>query len=282
MTRRPRLSAPALLAAAAAVTLQPSPQARAGEALQPLASHVIETDRRTLHGLPLKALVTSAAGWTRLTEGLPAPPPAPEFAAGQVALVVAADASGGVENELAGLERVGDAVRAVLVRRGEGRPGDDARRVRCFVAVLPDWGGGVELVHRTHLPDGMGTIERRSPPLPSDREQRLLPRLGPDLRLSVAMADGSAPPEGVLLRVEVHYGRKGLPGKVVKVPFPAEGLIFPRLRDGARYVYAAYSPVGLRTRNPLVLRALPRSEGDGSPRPLAHQFLLEPVPGEPR
>lgn len=267
-----------LLAFTVAALLIPRGPARAGDAVEPLASHVIDTDRRTLRGLPTKGVVTDADGWAWLTEGLIDPPPPPDFAKGQVALVVVADTTGGIETELASLERTDGAIRALLVRHDEETASDALTRVRCFVAVLDDWGGGVELVHRTQLEGGIGTIERVTPAVPSDRERRLLPRLGADLRLSVAMEDGSPLPEGVMLRIEVHYGRKDLPGKVLEVPFPKEGLIYSSFENGARYVYAAHRP-GLRSRNALVLRKLPRSDATGSPRPTEHRFLLEPVPG---
>ncbi len=266
------------LLAAALPLLLPS-AARAGEAVATVASHVVVTERRTLLDAPLKGLITTATGWRRVTEGLAGAPPAPDFAAGQVGLLVVADARGAA-NAVEAVERAGsNDLRVVLVRR-EGVRADDPSLPRLeafFFTLAADPGGGVALTHRTVLPEGMGTVERTTPAVPSDRDPRGLPRLGPDLRLALGMADGSEVPPGIKLRVEVYYARKGLPGRVVDVPFPAEGLIFPELRDGARFVYAAYGE-GLRSQNALVLDALPPPGPGGGAPPLQHRFLLEPAP----
>ncbi len=272
----------ALLSSLGALAALPAPVAQgapAGEAIAPIASHVVVTGRRSLFGLPRKGVVVDPAGWERVTAGLPDPPAAPDFDAGEVAVLVVADTTGASDSEVARLERLeGGGVRAVLVRQEADPRADDLPEVKAFLFTLPDFPGGVELVHRTVLPEGMGTVQRRERALPSDREPRGLPRLGPDLRLALGRVDGGDVPEGIKLRVEVYYARTDLPGRVVEVPFPREGLLFPQLRDGARYIYAAYG-AGLRTRNPLVIEELPPVGLGGGAPPIEHRFLLEPVPG---
>jgi hypothetical protein len=127
------------------------------------------------------------------------------------------------------------------------------------------------------LLDGAGRVSRGFPPVDSDAVVRQLPRLGPDLRLSVEMADGSALPKELKLRYEATYPNSaGRPGKVETIEFPHKGLPFPRIRDHVRHVYAAHAP-GLRSRNPLVVTKLPRAGADGSPLPIRHCFVLEAV-----
>lgn len=256
--------------------------AQAGEAIAPVASHVVVTGRRTLFGLPRKGVIVDPVGWARVTAGLAEAPPAPDFAAGEVAVLVIADTTGASDSEVARLERLeGGGVRAVLVRHEGDSRADDLPEVKAFFFTLPDFPGGVELLHRTELPEGMGTVQRKEPALPSDRQPRALPELGPDLRLALGRVDGGDVPEGIKLRVEVYYARKDLPGRVVEVAFPREGLLFPELRDGARYIYAAYG-AGLRTRNPLVIAELPPVGLGGGAPPIEHRFLLEPAPGSTR
>ena len=59
---------------------------------------------------------------------------------------------------------------------------------------------------------------------------------------------------------------------------PTLGLGFPRVRDDVRYLFAAYAP-GWRSANALVMTRLPKDGKDGSPAPIVHRFLLEPVQG---
>jgi len=181
---------------------------------------------------------------------------------------------------------VGGALRVVLVRR-EDESTELGHGVFCFFFMLRARPSGVQLEHRTILADDAGFIDRSFPPAESDAEPLLVPPLGPDLRLSAAMADGSPLParlaKALQLRFEAHFPGHDTAGRAAEGPFPSEGLPFPRLRKAERCVYAAYLPEGvgrvpLRSVNPLTIAAVPGRSADGGPRPIVHTFLLEPVP----
>ena len=76
---------------------------RAGESIAPVSSYVVTTDRRTLRRLPAKGLITSAAGWRRVCDGLRNAPSAPDFASGQVCVLVVADTSNEAKSSVSGL-----------------------------------------------------------------------------------------------------------------------------------------------------------------------------------
>jgi hypothetical protein len=118
------------------------------------------------------------------------------------------------------------------------------------------------------------------PAEPRDRDGSALPALGPDLRLSYAMADGSTPPPVALLRKESVFKRQDLTGRVHTIELPQKGLTiaFPRLGAELRYVFAAHTQ-NLRSVKPLVIDGLPPDGPDGNPAPITFQFLLEPVQG---
>ncbi|MCW8137741.1 MAG: hypothetical protein KIT58_02440 [Planctomycetota bacterium] len=264
-----------LLAAAAA------PCSAAGE-VAPVATHVVTTGARTLRRCPLKRVITSPEGWARVTDGLDGAPPAPDFDA-HVAVLVVADDTGGASSRLGGVRLRDDgALEVELLREEPGRltPGAEPL-LRCFFLVVPPFPGGVHLAHRTLIAvDGSGSITLASPASPDDRDLAKLPALGPDLRLTYAMADGSPAPAGVQLRVETRFSRDDLTGRSVDTPFPPEGVtdVLPRFRDGVRYTFWAHAP-GLRSRRSLVLDRPPPDGPDGNPRPVTYRFLLEPVPG---
>jgi hypothetical protein len=255
--------------------------ASAGEAVAPVASYTVETVRRTLRKLPLKRIITSERGWRRVTRGLSDPPPKPDFTQHECVLVVA-DARGGAKSWIERVERRENGELLVVLHRQETETSlDTLPRLKSFFLLFPAPVDGVRLEHRTLLEGIGGFIERSSPAVAADRDPRQLPALGPDLRLSCVMADGSPPPEGLKLRWEAHFRRQDLPGKVKTIPFPTQGLPFPRIRDEVHHVYAAHA-AGFRSRNPLVIRRLPPLGADGSPRPIVHVFRLEPVPQRPR
>jgi hypothetical protein len=246
-----------------------------------VATYGVSTGRRTLKGLPIKRVITDKAAWDRAMERFDEAPPTPDFAK-QVALLVVADSTGGTKTWLDGLELQGDLLRCVLHREEPLRLEPSAQpTITAHIAVLAPFAGGVHLDHRTHLPGGGGSISRPAEPAPEDRDQALVPQLGPDLRLSFARADGQPLPAGlaVLLRTEATFpSRKDLPSRVATDPFPHLGLGFPRVRDDVRYLLAAHAP-GWRSSNALVITRLPKDGPDGSPPPIVHRFLLEPVQG---
>lgn len=268
------------LLSALAVAAPLAPAAAAD--LAPVATHVVTTSTRTLRACPLKRVITSPAGWARVTDGLEGAPPMPDFER-HVALLVVADVSGGATSRLGPLRlRPDGALHVILEREEPARiAANPAPALRCFFVVLPAFDGGVHLDHRTLLGvEGSGYVQRPSPPDAADRDPARLPSLGPDLRLSYAMADGSTPPAAAQLRVESRFERQGLIGRVETLTLPADGLSLglPRFRDDVRYVFAAYAP-GLRSVEPRVLDAPPPDGLDGNPTPLTYHFLLEPVAG---
>lgn len=257
--------------------------ARAGD-VAPIATHEVVTSLRTLRGLPLKRIITSRAGWDRLVDGLEQPPPAPDFEKTS-ALLVVADESGGAKSRLGGLTLGDDgALKVVLHREEPATPDVDAKpTIHAYILVLPPWPGGAHLDHRTSLPGGGGSISRPTPPAPADREPKQVPSLGPDLRLSWVMGDGRPLPAGaeVLLRREARFKRADLTARIHTDPFPAPvGAVFPRFRDDVSYIWAAHA-AGLRSRNALLLKALPADGPDGHPRPIRHQFVLEGIHDNP-
>ncbi|MCO5168395.1 MAG: hypothetical protein M9894_18810 [Planctomycetes bacterium] len=268
---------PALLLLAATA----APVTAAGE-VAPVATHVVTTSTRTLRSCPLKRVITTTDGWARVTDGLAGAPPAPDFDA-HVAVLVVADDTGGAMSRLGAVRLRDDGALLVELEREEpGRLAPGAEPLlRCFFVVVPPFPGGVHLDHKTLIAaEGSGFIKRPSPPSPDDRDPAKLPSLGPDLRLTYAMADGSPPPAGVQLRVETRFSRQDLTGRTVDQPFPPDGLSdgFPRIRDGVRHTLWAHAP-GLRSRRSLVLDRLPPDGPDGNPRPLTYRFVLEPAGG---
>jgi len=274
--------AAALLAALLALGAGPG-AAQDGAAVAPVASYLVTTDQRTLRGCPTKHVIVDRAGWRRVTAGLEGAPPAPDFSERAVVLVVA-DASGGATSRVTELARRDDGSLRVRLDREEPPDGPAAGAdlvLECFFLVVPTFPGGLYLEHRTSLGEGLGYVQRPIPPSEADRLPAALPQLGPDVRLSYGMLDGSAPPaEGVVLRLETTFpDRPDIPARTRSGGLPGDGLgmRFPRIRDGARHLLAAHTD-GLRSANALVLRGLPAPDGSGSPAPVVHRFLLEPVP----
>ena len=259
------------------IALLGSPSVAQGQGdVAPLTSYTWTSVRRTLFGLPSKGVITDEAGWRRVTRELPDVPATPAFDKGQVCALVVVDISGGAKASINGVESSGPGEFAVDLTRAEETERTLIPRIKAFVWVLPSAVKGVRLRYRTLLRDDAGTLERVFPAVSADLLRRGLPRLGPDLRLSVVMADGSEPPAKILLRHDAVYPRTGsIPGQVNTIAFPHAGLPFPRLRDGVLHLYAAFCP-GYRTRNPLKIRKLPQKGADGSPVPIRHQFVLEP------
>ncbi len=255
-----------------------SPAATQAQEIAPLASHTVTTVRRTLRVLPFKGLITGEKGWRRVTKALVDAPPQPKFEQGQVCALVVADVSGGAQSWISKVSMAEAGILEVTLTRVEALRPSLNPSLKAFFLVVPATFQGVKLVHATRLLGGAGSIDREFPALPSDAERQFLPRLGPDLRLSFEMADGSPPPAEVQLRYEAAYPRGGEErrGKERAISFPSEGLPFPRIRDGARHTYAAFAS-GLRSRKPLVISRLPRHGRDGSPLPIKHVFVLEPV-----
>ncbi|MGE0712081.1 MAG: hypothetical protein AB7N76_31855 [Planctomycetota bacterium] len=254
-------------------------RAQGAGGVAPLASYVVDTRRRTLRGLPLKRVIVDATGWRRVTADLEGAPPAPDFAKGQVCLLVVADASGGAKTWVERLTRISsDRLRVSLARVDANV--DLNPHLRCFFFFLPAFAGGVELQHRSIMPEGGGAMSVRFKPDPTDRDPRRLPELGPDLRLSYALPVGVKLTDGALkLRYEARY-TGGVPGKLATVEFPASGLPFPRIRHGtgALHIYAAHTNE-LRSKNALAIDRLPPEGPDGSPQVVRHCFQLEPIPG---
>lgn len=249
----------------------------AAQDVAPVSTHAVNTRRRTLRNLPLKRLITSAAGWKRVTEDLKGAPAAPDFAKGQVCVLVVADVSGKAQTWIEGLKFVEGRLRVTLARVDGGL--DLNPHVRCFFVVLDGFKGELELDHRTRLGGNAGVIQRRFKPEPRDRDQATLPELGPDLRLSFKAPKGTNTSE-VKLRHEAYYPGNRLPGKLDTIDFPREGLPFPRFRKGTgvSHIYAAHTS-RLRSKNGLALRKLPKAGPDGSPQVVRHVFQLEQIPG---
>jgi hypothetical protein len=252
----------------------------------PVASYTVTTETRTLRGCPLKRVITTREGWDRVTRGLEGAPPAPDFTK-HVAVLIVADVSGGAKAALRSLKHRPDGALHAVLERDEPRRMDvvPLPSLRCFFLVIPPFAGGIYLEPRTVLAEeGSGVIALAPlPPHPSDRDPARLPQLRPDMRLTYAMADGSpAPKDGILLRQESIFSRqedgRTLPGRVQTDAFPPEGIVaaYPRFRDGVRFVLAAHGP-NHRTQAVLELTKLPADGPDGSPAPLDHRFLLEPV-----
>lgn len=265
-----------LLAAALLVLARPTP----AQEVAPVATHVVVTALRTLRGCPLKRVITTPQAWAHVTDGLEGAPPAPDFAS-HVAVLVVADASGGASSRLGPLRlREGGALSLTLLRDEPAQVDTESgAALQCFFIIVPPFAGGLHLDHRLQLGEG-GFVQQPHPPSEADRDPQRLPTLGPDVRLTYAMADGSAAPDAVTLRTEVIYRRQDLRGRVLEEPLPAAGLAmaFPRFRDEVRYVLAAYdADRRLRSVRPLVLSALPREGPDGNPRPIAFRFELEKV-----
>ncbi|RMG13702.1 MAG: hypothetical protein D6731_11700 [Planctomycetota bacterium] len=245
-----------------------------------VSSHVVTSRRRSLSALPFKGIITSEGGWKRVTASLAGRPSRPDFEGGQACLLVVADTAGDSDSRLASVEVRGDVVHAVLLRDEATRRANDPSFKAFFVLLSGDCPGGVLLEHVTRLRDDGGHVRQAFPPLPSDHEERSFPRLGPDLRLLVRTAEGSPLPADLRLRYESRHtlspdGRPRL-ARVDEVAFPHEGLPFPVIRAGFVHVYAAFAD-GWRCRNPLVIRTLPRKDADGSPLPIKHRFVLEPI-----
>lgn len=267
-----------LLVLLSLAALLPPAQAQAQSAVAPIATYAVTTKRRSLRNLPLKAVITTAAGWKRVTEDLQGAPPSPDFKKSQVCVLVVADVSGGAHSWVSGIKQTKNKKDIeVLLERRQGRR-DLYPHIKCFFIVLPRLEGGVLLQHRTLLGIG-GKIVSNFHPLKRDRDPTYLPELGPDLRLSVAMRDGSAPPRGIKLRYEGRRPGKRLAHNVATIAFPKTGLPFPTFRRGfvSTHIYAAHTKK-LRSRNPLVLKKMPANGPDGSPLVVRHRFLLEPIP----
>lgn len=274
------LSNTSLLLAAAATLFCVAPSS--AQDVSPVASHVVTTTLRTLRNCPIKRVLTTPEQWAQVVDGLEGAPPAPSFEEHVVVLIVT-DISGGATTRVAGLKLGQDgAIRVALEREEPVRFEPTAvTTLRCFFLVVPWFPGGVHLDYRTLLGvEGSGKVQRPMPAEPQDRDGSRLPSLGPDLRLTYAMADGSAPSGGVLLRQESVFKRQDLTGRVHTVEFPQKGLsvAFPRLGEELRYVFAAHTQ-GLRSVKPLIIDGLPPDGPDGNPAPITFQFLLEPVQG---
>lgn len=245
--------------------------------ITPVTSYTWTLARRTLFGLPSKGIITDEAGWRRVTRELSDVPAAPAFDKGHVCAVVVVDISGGAKASCNGVKSRKPGEFSVDMTRTEETERTLIPRIKAFLWVLPSPLQGVRLRYRTALRNDGGNLERVFPAVPADLLRRGLPRLGPDLRLSVVMSDGSKPPAKLLLRHDAVYPRSGdRPGQVNTIAFPSKGLPFPRLRDGVTHLYAAFCP-GYRSQNPLKIRVLPQKGADGSPIPIRHQFILEPV-----
>lgn len=260
-----------------ALWLAPS---RADE-VAPLHSATVLTKLRTLRGLPLKRVITSAKGWRRVTTDLEGAPPAPAFAQGEVCVLIVVDESGGAASWVKKIEThpKSEGLRIEVLRR-DGEVSVEPS-LKAFFLRFKAFTGGVELVHTTRLPYDQGTIQRKFKPDPQDRVRKRLPRLGPDLRFRFKTPDG-AQPEGLKLRHETRFPGQQHPAKVETLDFP-RGMAFPRVRRGTRehHVFAVYGK-GHRCEKALLYDQLPPNGADGSPQPLKHTFHLEPRPSGPR
>jgi hypothetical protein len=242
----------------------------------------VTTTLRTLRNCPIKRVITTPEQFARVVDGLEGAPPMPSFEEHVVVLIVT-DVTGGATSRVGSLKLAQDgALRVGLEREEPVRFEPTAvTTLRCYFLVVPWFPGGVHLDYRTLLGvEGSGKVQRPMPADPRDRDPLHLPTLGPDLRLTYAMADGSTPSPGVLLRQETVFKRQDLTGRVNTIEFPPKGLGigFPRLGAELRYVFAAHTQ-GLRSVKPLIIDGLPPDGPDGNPAPITFQFLLEPVQG---
>ena len=282
MTRPPRAAqlCPALLLALCGLALSsPAPALAGPEELAPLHSATVTTRLRTLRGLPLKRVVKSAKGWQRVTKALEGAPPAPAFAQGEVCVLIVVDESGGARSWIESVERHPDGGVRVKVLRRDGEVSVEPS-IRAFFLRLKSFGGGLELVHVTRLPEDQGTIQRRFKADPSDTGRKRLPQLGPDVRFGWKTPDGVAP-VGLKLRHETRFPKLRRPAGLETIDLP-RGIAFPRLRRGTgeQHLFAAYSKTH-RCERALLYDTLPPDGPDGSPHPIRHVFQLEPRPADP-
>lgn len=247
----------------------------------PLHSATVYTKLRTLRGLPLKRVITSAKGWRRVTTDLEGAPPPPAFAQGEVCVLIVVDESGGAASWVRKVETHPKhaGLRIKVVRR-DGEVSLEPS-LKAFFLRFKAFQGGVELVHTTRLPEDQGTIERKFKPDPADSVRKRLPRLGPDIRFRIKTPDGVRP-EGIKLRHETRFPGQRHPAKLSTVDLP-RGMAFPRIRRGTRehHVFAVYSKTH-RCEKALLYDQMPPVGADGSPQPIKHTFLLEPRPPGPR
>lgn len=251
------------------------------DAVAPLHSATVSTKLRTLRGLPLKRIITSAKGWRRVTSALTGAPAAPAFAQGEVCVLIVVDESGGAASWVKSIEtNPKEPGLRIRVLRRDGQVSLKPS-LKAFFLRFKAFKGGVELVHRTRLPGDQGKIERKFKTDPADRVRKRLPRLGPDLRFRFKTPDGVVP-VGLKLRHETRFPGQRNPAKIETVDFP-KGMAFPRVRRGTRehHVFAVYSKTH-RCESALLYDQLPPAGADGSPQPIKHTFKLEPRPAGPR
>ncbi|MBL4844721.1 MAG: hypothetical protein JKY65_04275 [Planctomycetes bacterium] len=277
---RPLLLQAALLAPICLVVCLAPPVWAGQDDLAPLHSATVATKLRTLRGLPLKRLITSAKGWRRVTKALKGAPPAPAFAQGEVCVLIVVDESGGARSWIESIKRNPKGGVRIKVLRRDGEVSVEPS-IKAFFLRLKSFAGGIELLHVTRLPEDQGTIQRRFKADPTDRGRSRLPRLGPDLRFRWETPDGVAP-VGLKLRHETRFPNQRRPAGLKTMDFP-RGMAFPRLRRGTRerHVFAAYCKTH-RCQKALLFDALPPIGADGSPRPIRHVFKLEPRPAGPQ
>tara|TARA_R110002072_G_scaffold45145_4_gene125794 strand:- start:162 stop:986 length:825 start_codon:yes stop_codon:yes gene_type:complete len=250
------------------------------DVVAPLHSATVTTKLRTLRGLPLKRLITSAKGWRRVTADLADAPPAPAFAQGEVCVLIVVDESGGAASWVEKIEtHPKQAGLRIKVLRRDGEVSLEPS-LKAFFLRFKAFQGGIELVHTTRLPEDQGTIERKFKADPADTVRKRLPRLGPDLRFRVKTPDGVRP-EGLKLRHETRFPGQKHPAKLATTDLPL-GMAFPRVRRGTRehHVFAVYSS-DFRCEKALLYDQMPPAGADGSPQPIKHTFLLERRPAGP-
>lgn len=242
--------------------------------MAPLHSATVSTKLRTLRGLPLKRLITSAKGWRRVTTDLEGAPPPPAFAQGEVCVLIVVDESGGAASWVEKVEThpKHEGLRIKVLRR-DGEVSLEPS-LKAFFLRFKTFKGGVELVHTTRMPEDQGTIGTKFKPDPQDSVRKRLPRLGPDIRFRTKTASG-VHPEGLKLRHETRFPGQKHPAKLTTLDLP-QGLAFPRVRRGTRehHVFAVYSK-DYRCQKALLYDQLPPAGADGSPQPIKHTFLLE-------
>jgi len=247
----------------------------------PLHSATVSTKLRTLRGLPLKRLITSAKGWRRVTTDLEGAPPPPAFAQGEVCVLIVVDESGGAASWIQKIEThpAHEGLRINVLRR-DGQVSLEPS-LKAFFLRFKAFKGGVELVHTTRMPEDQGTIGTKFKPNPADSVRKRLPRLGPDIRFRTKTASGVRP-EGLKLRHETRFPGQRHPAKLSTVDLP-KGMAFPRVRRGTRehHVFAVYSKE-YRCEKALLYDQLPPVGADGSPQPIKHTFLLERRPADPK